>query len=269
MNINTAKSFLLAIGPGRSERRGVSGRPAAAADSDQVVVPQVDRRDIEVPKFPSNDFEMGLFSGTYATQNFGSSWVYGVKLGYHITEDFFVEGVYGQTKVSDELFRQILPGGVFPETREKLSYYNLSIGYNLLPGEIFIGGRHARPSQFYVDRRRRQHQVRRPEKAHLQRRLRLPRLPRRLGRAAARPARPHVLARPARQAPEHAERRADRRPQLLLLIREGRPHEHLVFRSPRRRRLAAGVVRVARGDRQQRRAGDRAGDGRARLHAAT
>ena len=120
------------------------------ANNDQVVVPQVDRRDIEKPKFPSNDFEIGLFTGTYATQNFGSSWVYGARIGYHITEDFFVEGVYGQTKVSDELFRQSLPGGIFQTDSEKLSYYNFSIGYNFLPGEVFIGGRRARPSQFYV-----------------------------------------------------------------------------------------------------------------------
>jgi len=120
------------------------------ANNDQVVVPQVDRRDIEKPKFPSNDFEIGLFTGSYATQNFGSSWVYGARIGYHITEDFFVEGVYGQTKVSDELFRQILPGGIFLQDTEKLAYYNLSIGYNLFPGEIFIGGRRARPSQFYI-----------------------------------------------------------------------------------------------------------------------
>jgi outer membrane beta-barrel protein len=119
-------------------------------NNDQVVVPQVDRRDIEKPKFPSNDFEVGLFTGTYAAQNFGSSWVYGARIGYHITEDFFVEGVYAQTKVSDELFRQILPGGIFATDREKLSYYNFSAGYNLFPGEIFIGGRRARPSQFYI-----------------------------------------------------------------------------------------------------------------------
>jgi len=119
-------------------------------NNDQVVIPQVDRRDIEKPKFPSNDFEIGLFTGSYATQNFGSSWVYGARLGYHITEDFFVEGVYGQTKVSDELFRQILPGGILVADSNKLSYYNMSIGYNLFPGEIFIGGRRARPSQFYI-----------------------------------------------------------------------------------------------------------------------
>ena len=57
-------------------------------------MPEVDRRDITVPKFPSNDFEIGLFAGTYATQNFGTSAVGGLRLGYHITEDFFVEGVF-------------------------------------------------------------------------------------------------------------------------------------------------------------------------------
>jgi outer membrane beta-barrel protein len=129
---------------------GALAQSTPAGNTDQVVVPQVDRRDIEKPKFPSNDFEVGLFTGTYATQNFGSSWVYGARIGYHITEDFFVEAAYGQTKVSDELFRQILPGGIFVQDTEKLSYYNLSIGYNLFPGEIFIGGRRARPSQFYI-----------------------------------------------------------------------------------------------------------------------
>ena len=76
------------------------------------------------------------FVGTYATQNFGSSVVGGLRLGYHITEDFFVEGVYAQTKVSDSSFRQGLPGGVFPDEKEKLSYYNLSVGYNVLPGGV-------------------------------------------------------------------------------------------------------------------------------------
>lgn len=121
-------------------------RPA----NEQVIVPAVDRRDVRLPKFPSNDYEIGLFGGTYSTQNFGSSGVVGVRLGYHITEDFFVEGVYGQTKVSDEAFRQVLPGGVFTSDKEKLSYYNLSIGYNILPGEVFIWKNIAKASALYL-----------------------------------------------------------------------------------------------------------------------
>ncbi len=129
--------------------------PAAVAQTqkpanEQVVVPEVDRRDIKPPKFPSNDFEIGAFVGTYAVQNFGTSIVYGVRGGYAITEDFFVEGVYGSTTVSDDSFRQILPGGIFANNSEKLTYYNVSVGYNVLPGEVFIGANRALASAMYV-----------------------------------------------------------------------------------------------------------------------
>lgn len=118
--------------------------------NEQVIVPEVDRRDVKLPRIPSNDIEVGLFVGSYATQNFGSSTVKGVRLGYHITEDFFVEGAYGQTKVSDEAFRQILPGGVFASEEEKLAYYNLSVGINVLPGEVFLGRNVAKASTLYI-----------------------------------------------------------------------------------------------------------------------
>ena len=124
--------------------------PAPKPPNEQVIEPAVPRRDVRVPKIPNNDFIAGAFLGTYATEDFGTSFVYGVRLGYHITEDFFVEGVYGTTKVSDENFRQILPGGVFPEKEETLSYYNLSVGYNILPGEVFFGSKYAMASALYL-----------------------------------------------------------------------------------------------------------------------
>jgi len=127
------------------------GAPINEKPADQQVIePQVDRRDVRVPHIPSNDFELGIFTGTYDTQNFGASLVGGVRGGYHITEDVFVEAVYGRTKVSDKVFRQILPGGIFPTQRETLSYYDLSVGYNLFPGEIFLGRNHAKVSTIYL-----------------------------------------------------------------------------------------------------------------------
>jgi outer membrane beta-barrel protein len=121
-------------------------RPA----SEPVVVPEVDRRDVRLPRYPSNDVEVGLYTGAYATENFGTSLVYGARVGYHLTEDFFVQGVFAQTKVSDEAFRQILPGGVFGSPTQKLTYYDLSVGYNILPGEVFLFSNRARPSQLFL-----------------------------------------------------------------------------------------------------------------------
>jgi outer membrane beta-barrel protein len=137
---------------------GSAGAQATAAPADQkpaneqVIVPQVDRRDVRVPRLPSKDFELGLLGGTYATQNFGSNAVVGVRFGYHITEDFFVESVYARTKAEDSMYRRLNAGtgGIFETESVKLTYYNLSFGFNALPGEVFLGGRFARPSALYL-----------------------------------------------------------------------------------------------------------------------
>ncbi len=140
----------LPVAASAADAPAAQAAPGAPAAGDQVIVPEVERRDVHVPRFPSNDFEAGVFAGVYSTQNFGSSAVAGLRAGYHITEDFFVEGVYAQTRVSDDSFRQILPGGVFPQGRESLKYYNLSAGYNVLPGEVFIGSKRAKASALYL-----------------------------------------------------------------------------------------------------------------------
>ncbi len=124
--------------------------PPTAAPPEPVVVPQVERRTLRTPSYPSRDFAIGLYGGTYGTQNFGASGVGGVRLGYHITEDFFVDATLGQTKVSDEVFRQVLPGGVFAQGTQNLRYYAVSAGWNLLTGEAYFGTRTAKAFQSYI-----------------------------------------------------------------------------------------------------------------------
>ena len=126
----------------------VSAQDKPAAE--QVIAPQVERREVKPPRYASNDFAIGFYAGVYATENFGARAVSGVRLGYHITEDFFVDATLGRSKVSDESFRQILPGGIFVNRSETLSYYAVSAGYNLLPGEVFFGRNIARATQGYI-----------------------------------------------------------------------------------------------------------------------
>jgi outer membrane beta-barrel protein len=143
----TLPLLLLAYASAGAFAQAQTQRPA----NEQVVVPQVERRDVPLPRFPSKDIEVGLFAGVYSTENFGASGVYGLRLGYHITEDFFVQANLAQTKVSDENFRQLLPGGgIFPRPEEKLTYYNLSAGWNVLPGEVFIGSNRAKATSLYL-----------------------------------------------------------------------------------------------------------------------
>jgi outer membrane beta-barrel protein len=152
--MNTTTSFV-ALTLSMLATSALAQTPAAPStqpesNTQQVVAPEVERREIKIPKFPSKDFAIGAFVGAYATQNFGAATVGGLRLGYHITEDWFVDATLGQTTVTDEAFRQILPGGLFTNDKERLRYYNVSAGYNILPGEVFLGAKRAKSSAVYV-----------------------------------------------------------------------------------------------------------------------
>jgi outer membrane beta-barrel protein len=146
--------LLRATGPGLCAAGLLAAVAPALAQTprapEPVVQPQVERRELKPASYPSRDFAIGLFGGSYATQNFGTNGVGGLRLGYHITEDFFVDITVARTKVSDEAFRQVLPGGIFATAEQTLEYYAISAGWNLISGEAFFGRRTAMPLQVYL-----------------------------------------------------------------------------------------------------------------------
>ena len=125
--------------------------PPAEIPEGQVIEPQVERRKIKEPKIDSEDFEIGAFAGIMSIEDFGSDLVYGVKLAYHVTEGFFVEGSVGRTEGGLTSF-EVLSGGapLLTDSERELTYYNLNVGYNILPGEGFIGEGRAYNTAFYV-----------------------------------------------------------------------------------------------------------------------
>ena len=112
--------------------------PPSSAPPGQVVDPQVERREIKEPKIDREDFEVGVFAGMMSIEDFGADTVYGVKLAYHLTEGFFVEATVGQSEAGLTSF-EVLSGGALLFEDRTLTYYNLNLGYNILPGEGFIG----------------------------------------------------------------------------------------------------------------------------------
>ena len=114
-----------------------------------LIQPQLDRREVNVPRIRARDFDFTLYAGMLGVESFGASPAYGLRFGYHVSEDFFVEGTYGYASVTDENFRR-LGIAVFSAERVTMSHYNLSAGINLFPGEIFIGGNRARAVSLYA-----------------------------------------------------------------------------------------------------------------------
>ena len=125
--------------------------PAAAPEPEQIIDPRVERREIKEPAIDAEDFEVGAFVGIMSIEDFGSDVVYGARIAYHITEGFFVEGSVGRTEAGLTSF-EVLSGGapLLSDSDRELTYYNLNLGYNILPGEVFIGESRAYNTNLYV-----------------------------------------------------------------------------------------------------------------------
>ena len=125
--------------------------PPADIIEGQVIEPEVERREVKEPEIDSEDFEIGAFAGIMSIEDFGSDIVYGVKLAYHVTEGFFVEGTVGQTEAGLTSF-EILSGGapLLSDSERELTYYALNVGYNILPGEGFVGEGRAYNTALYI-----------------------------------------------------------------------------------------------------------------------
>jgi outer membrane beta-barrel protein len=117
----------------------------------RVVDPTVERRKIRVPKIRSANVELGLDYGALSVEDFGTNPSYGATLAYHVTEDFFLQGEYGRTKAGRTSFETLAGNIQLLTPRERhFTYYDLSLGYNFLPGEAFLGRGLALSSAFYV-----------------------------------------------------------------------------------------------------------------------
>jgi len=117
----------------------------------RVVEPQVERRKVKVPKIHSSDVELGLDYGALSIEDFGTNPSYGATIAYHVTEDFFLQGEYGRSKGGRTSF-ETLSGNIqlLTPAERHFTYYDLSLGYNFLPGEAFLGRGVALSSAFYI-----------------------------------------------------------------------------------------------------------------------
>lgn len=125
--------------------------PAPEASSQPVIEPQVQRRRIKTPAIDSENFEAGAYAGIISIEDFGTSSVFGARIAYHISEDLFLEGSYGMAKGGTTSY-ELMGGGprLLTDDDREYTYYTLNIGWNALPGEIFIGKNRAYNSAFYL-----------------------------------------------------------------------------------------------------------------------
>jgi len=123
----------------------------APAETPQVVEPRVARREVKAPAIDAENFEAGLFIGTISIEDFGSSLLYGGRFAYHFTEDVFAEATIGSAKAGTTSYEDLSGSAqLLTDGERQYTYYDLAVGWNALPGEVFFGGRGAMPSAVYL-----------------------------------------------------------------------------------------------------------------------
>lgn len=130
---------------------GPQSAPPPAEDPGQVIEPEVERREIREADIDTEDFEVGAYVGIMSVEDFESNVVYGARIAYHVTEGFFVEGTVGQTDAGLTSFERLSGGApLLSDSERRFTYYNLNLGYNILPGEAFVGERRAYNNNLYL-----------------------------------------------------------------------------------------------------------------------
>jgi outer membrane beta-barrel protein len=123
----------------------------ADASQPPVIEPDVARRDVKVANIDSENFEVGFSAGELSIEDFGVNTVTGLRFAYHISESFFLEGSGGRTTAGKTSFETLSGSAeLLTDSQREYTYYDVSFGYNILPGEGFVGKNHAWNTQTYL-----------------------------------------------------------------------------------------------------------------------
>ena len=135
-----------------AENEQAAAEPVTGEPSDSPIIdPQVERREIRRTRIDTEDFELGAYVGMLSIEDFESNVVYGVRLAYHLTEDFFLEGTAGQSRAGRTSYENLSGSAdLLTDSERDYTYYALSLGWNALPGEIFLGENRAYNTSFYL-----------------------------------------------------------------------------------------------------------------------
>lgn len=112
----------------------------------------VEKREVLEDILDHENFEIGLQFGVLSVEDFESNVSLSAHFSYHITELFYAKAMYLQSEAGMTSFEKLanVPP-LLTEEERKLSYYGLNIGYNLMPGEVFLGRDLAFNSVFSIE----------------------------------------------------------------------------------------------------------------------
>ncbi len=121
-------------------------------DSVRIIEPKKEVPVAEAAAIDTEQFELGLFGGFLAVEDFNTNPVFGVSFSYHITPAFMAQLNYGKSEVDRATFEENAGSGfTFLRGSERdFEYYNILAGYRVLRGRSFIGRNKKYNSDIYI-----------------------------------------------------------------------------------------------------------------------
>ncbi len=108
------------------------------ADDSTPIYAEPGRKVVKIADIDTENFEIGVAAGLLSVEDFETNPVTIATLSYHVTEDFFAQARFGQSDVGESSFETLSGGAqLLADDDRSLSFYDLSLGVNLLPGEAF------------------------------------------------------------------------------------------------------------------------------------
>lgn len=124
---------------------------AAEQDDATLIDPRIERRQVRESQIDSENIELGVYAGLLAVDNFNTPPLVGARAAWHVSEDIFFELSVAQAKTGETSFEKLGGGVQLLSSDERLyRYYNLSVGYTILPGEAFAGRQRAFSNGLYL-----------------------------------------------------------------------------------------------------------------------
>lgn len=112
--------------------------------------PSITRNQGVEAKIDTENFEVGTYLGALSLVDFGVNSVFGVRFGYHLTEDFFFEVAYGTSDASETSFETLNSVQLLSDDERGISLVTANLGWQLMPGETFVTSKITLTSQLFA-----------------------------------------------------------------------------------------------------------------------
>jgi len=115
-----------------------------------IITPGIERREIETADIDSENWEIGSYGGLISIEDFGSNYVGGVRVAYHLMERLFIEVSGGISEAKETSFERLSGSTeILSDSQREYLYYDASLGVNIFNGQLYLGKEHALNGDVY------------------------------------------------------------------------------------------------------------------------